>query len=138
MTDKASPDRPPEEPDLARFLQDWTAMWRGELQTQANDPETVAGAMEMWRAAMAIWSSAPGMPPMRPAASRDWAKTREARARDPGTGEPGAREPIGTPRAAAADVASDPRDAEIERLARRVVELEARIAKLEAGRRRRG
>jgi len=128
MTDKASPDRPTEEADLARFLQDWTAMWRGELQTQANDPEAVVGALEMWRAAISVWTGALGMPPMRPAASRDRAKAREPRA----------GQPIGAPRAEAADVASDPRDAEIERLVRRVVELEARIAKLEAGRRRRG
>jgi hypothetical protein len=133
MTDKASPDRPTGEADLARFLQDWTAMWRGELQAQGNDPEAVAGALEMWRAAISVWTGALGMPPMRPAASRDRGKTRE-----PGPREPGVREFIGTPRAEAADVASDPRDAEVERLTRRVVELEARIAKLEAARRRPG
>ena len=128
MTDKASPDRPTEEPDLARFLEDWTAMWRGELQAQTTDPEAMAGALEMWRAAISVWTGALGMPPMRPAASRDRAKARE----------PGAREPIGAPGAEAANVASDPRDAEVERLTRRVDELEARIVKLETARRRPG
>ena len=117
MTNKARPGRPTGEPDLARFLQDWTAMWRGEMQAQSNDPEAIAGAMEMWRAAISAWTDGPGMPPMRgTAASHDRA---------------------GAPRAKAAAAASDARDAEVQRLARRVDELEARIAKLEATRRRR-
>ena len=74
MTDKASPDRPTEEPDLARFLEDWTAMWRGELQAQTTDPEAMAGALEMWRAAISVWTGASRMPPMLAAASRDRAK----------------------------------------------------------------
>jgi len=102
---------------LTRFLKDWTAMWRGELQDQATDPEAIAAAAEMWRAAMAAWTDTLGVPPVRTAASRD----RNAPSR-----------------AQAAAAASDARDAEIERLARRVDELEARIAKLEPTPRRRG
>ena len=116
MTDKSSPDRPKEEPDLARFLRDWTALWQRDLRAQAGDPESMADAMELWRAAMTVWSDALGMPPMRPAAARDRA---------------------GAPRAEAAPAASDPRDAALERLSRRVDELEARLAQSETVRRRR-
>jgi hypothetical protein len=117
MTNKASPGRPKGEPDLARFLQDWTALWRDELQVQTNDPEAATGAMEMWRAAIAAWTGGFGMPPLRPAAPRD---------------------STGAPRTQAVAAAPDARDAEVERLARRVNELEARIVKLEAAARRRG
>jgi len=124
MTDKASPDQP--QPELARFLEDWTALWREELRAQANDPEGMAGTMELWRAAMAAWTGAMGLPPMPAAPPRDQA--------------------AGTPRTEAAAAAPDSRDAaverdarrEVERLTRRVDELEARLGKLEATRRRRG
>jgi hypothetical protein len=139
MTDKARPDQPKREPDLARFLQDWTALWQEELQVQANDPEGVKPAMlaglakagmpfetsaatEMWRAAMAAWAGALGTPPSSLIPSRDHSVS-------PGAASPG-------PQTAAA--ASDARDAEVERLARRVDELETRLGKLEATRRRRG
>jgi hypothetical protein len=139
MTDKASrrgsnPDEPGMGPDLARFFQDWTELWREELQAQAKDPEAVplamlagmtkvgmtseiAAAMEMWRAAMVGWANTMGVRPSSVAASR---------------------EPSASPRASAAAAPSDARDAEIERLARRVDELEARLAELEKPRRRRG
>src|SRR5580658_1935964 len=131
MTDKASPDQP--RPDLARFLEDWTALWREELRAQANDPESMAGTMELWRAAMSAWTCAMGLPVMPAAPPRDHA--------------------AGTPRAQATAAASYARDAEVERdargggerdargeverLTRRVDELEARLGKLEAPRRRR-
>jgi hypothetical protein len=99
MTDKAN--EPKGSPDLARFLQDWTALWREEMQAQAGDP---AGNI------MSFWAETLGL------------------ARDRAT----------TPRTEAAAAAPDARDAEIERLTRRVDELEARLAKLETPRRRRG
>jgi hypothetical protein len=108
MTNKAR-----EEPDLARFLQDWTELWRDELNARANDPAGMADAMELWRSAMTAWTGALGMPPM--AAARDHA---------------------GPPGAEAAAAASDARDDEVRRLTRRVDELEARLAKLEPPRRR--
>ncbi len=157
MTDKTSPDPPKTRPEegmdgtsgLTRFLQDWTALWREELRAQARAHETmplggppggmlgglpntgipgggmpgggmsgaVATAIEQWRAAMMQWpTTAPGQP-LAAAASRDIA---------------------GTPGAAPAAAAPDARDAAVERLARRVDELEARLAKLESTRRRRG
>ena len=114
MTGEASPNRPRDEPDLARFLQDWTALWREELRAQSSDTEGSAGAMELWRAAMTAWTSAFGIPPLAPAAA----------------GEP--------PRTPATAAASDARDAEVQRLAGRIDELEARLARLETTRRRRG
>jgi hypothetical protein len=128
MTDE---DRPKGEADLARFLQDWTALWREELQAQASEPEGILGVlanggtipnlsavMEFWRAAMVSWADRSGVS---------------------ATGVPSSaqfRDPI-TPGSKAATAAPDARDAEVERLARRVDELEARLAKLEAPRRRR-
>ena len=99
MTEKAN--EPKGSPDLARFLQDWTALWREELQAQATDPSSNI---------MSFWAETLGL----------------------------SRDRVATPRAEAAAAAPDARDAEIERLARRVDELEARLAKLEAPRRRRG
>jgi hypothetical protein len=106
--------------DLARFLDDWTALWRREMGTQANDPQAneagglMAGdpiaTMELWRVAMTAWTHA------------------FATHAFPG----GARDRDGAPRTEAVAAASDARDAEIERLARRVDELEARLARLEA------
>jgi hypothetical protein len=123
MTGEASPDQPKEEPDLARFLQDWTALWHEELRAQANDPEAMAGAMELWRAAMTAWTGGLGFPPA--AASRDPTA---------GASRPQA--------AAAAPVDGDGEvervaRGELEQLARRVEELEARLAKLETAPRRR-
>ena len=140
MTDKASPDDPqggPKgRPDLARFLQDWTALWGEELRAQAGDPEgmrlamlagmtkgtlspDMSAAMDTWRSAMTAWadtlvSPLAGTPPSAMVRAGDRAAT---------------------PRSSAVAVASDARDAEIERLARRVDELEARLAKLETPRR---
>ena len=132
MTDDATRDGPKGPLVLAQFLQDWTSLWREELQAQARDPEAagtfpgVAGggsspdpsaAMDLWRTAISVWAETLGMPPASSVRSRERA----------------------TPsRSTAAAAAPDPRDAEIERLARRVDELEARLAKLEAARRARG
>ena len=111
MTDTASPDKPEAALDLTGFFQDWTALWMGELQAQARETRPMSGPApaEVWRAVMAQWTK--GLAGDRPSAV-----------------------PAGPPSAAAA---FDPRDAEIERLARRVDELEARIARLEPPRRRR-
>jgi hypothetical protein len=128
MTKKTSPDEPGSKRDLARFLQDWTALWREEVHAQTKEPGPLAGlaggitpemaaAMEMWRVAMAASAEAFGVPP-----------SMSGRA----------RERTSAPRPQAVAAASDARDAEVERLARRVDELEARLAKLETPRRGRG
>ena len=106
MTDQASPDPP----DLGQFLRDWTSLWREEAEA---DP----AAVEMWRGAMALWARTLLTPPS------------GARGRESASGQPAK---TGTGAAAAAP---DPRDAALERLARRVDELEARLATLEKPRR---
>lgn len=113
MTDTASP--PPS--DLARFLQDWNALWWEEMRVQAGDP----AGMEMGRAMMAFWTQPP------------WTRGLV----------PSAHDPHAAPGAQTVAAASDARDGAserdtIERLTRRVDALEARLAILETRRRRAG
>jgi hypothetical protein len=148
---------------LARFLQDWTALWREELQAQASDPEGMSAAMpagmlpgmpdgaaasgamsgdmtaamETWRAAMVAWAEAMGAEAMGAEAMGADTVAAGTMGVPPAT-MAASREPPVTSGASAAAAASDPRDAEIDRLARRVDALEARLAKLEPTRRRRG
>jgi hypothetical protein len=108
--------------DLARFLDDWAALWRREMRAQANDPRAndsgglnagdPMATMELWRVAMTEWTDA--------FVTHAFAG--------------GARDRDSAPRTEAVVAASDARDAEIERLARHVDELEARLARLEAAR----
>ena len=132
MTDDATRDGPKGAQTLAQFLQDWTSLWQQELQAQGRDPEAAgkfaglpgggsspdpSAAMDLWRTFMGVWAETLGLAPASSVRSRDSA----------------------TPsRTAPTAAASDPRDAEIERLARRIDDLEARLAKLETPRRRRG
>jgi ubiquinone biosynthesis protein UbiJ len=74
--------------------------------------------MELWRGAMTAWTNAFGMLPSSLASPLA-----------------AAGEPPRTPAAAAASVS---RDDEVHRLTRRIDELEARLARLETTRRRRG
>lgn len=179
MTDEAYPDQPNGGRGLARFLQDWTELWREELQAQANDPERVplamlagvagggissdmAAALEMWRTAMVAFAEAVGAETTgaeilgakilgaeghRARAFGNEALLDEASGADllrtaPLGASPASmarsRDPTAPPRSKAGAAAPDARDAEIERLARRVDELQARLAKLEASRRRPG
>lgn len=129
MTEDANPDEPKRPLVLAQFLQDWTTLWREELQAQERDlagagtrvgrpgsgaSADLAAATELWCTTMRLWAETLGASTVRP--------------RDRST----------PPRSAAIAAASDARDAEIERLTRRVDELEAHLARLEAPRRRRG
>lgn len=118
MTDTASP--PPS--DLARFLQDWNALWWEEMRVQAGDP----AGMEMGRAMMAFWTQPPWTQP-------PWTRGLV----------PSAHDPRAAPGAQTVAAASDARDGAserdtIERLTRRVDALEARLAILETRRRRAG
>jgi hypothetical protein len=121
--------------EVTRFLKDWTALWREELRLQGGEmeaapfaglPSGAEGMLEAWRAAMTAWAEASLVPPSSLIPS----------------GIPSGLVPsgdrTGASRSKAAAVASDPRDAAIQRLIRRVDALETRLAKLEPPRRRRG
>jgi hypothetical protein len=108
-------------PDLRRLARDWITLWQSELAALAVDRE----AQETWHTMLALWAGAAGA--MLSAAPRERPGARHHR---PAAGPAGSAAAPGTPPAAAAP---DARDAEIERLARHVRELEARLADLEHG-----
>jgi len=109
--------------DLRRLAQDWITLWQSELSAVAQDRE----AQETWRAMLTLLAGMAGA----------WLNgmPRADRGETPGTdertGKRAGSEPA--PRPKAAPAAPDPRDAEIERLARHVAALEARLAELEHG-----
>ncbi|HYZ20629.1 MAG TPA: hypothetical protein VE690_00600 [Rhodopila sp.] len=103
-------------PDVSQVARDWITLWQSEMSAMAADPEI----RESWQAMMAIWAGAmsalvSGLP--RQAHDRPDRPSRPADATRP----------------AAAAAAPDPRDAEIDRLARHVAALERRLAELERG-----
>ncbi len=103
--------------DPEGLARDWITLWQSELAAMAVDRE----AQETWLTMMALWAGAKdiptAVPPERPH-GRDYEH---------------AVGPSGT----AAASAPDPRDTEIERLARQVHDLEGRLAVLEHTSRRR-
>src|SRR5271154_4166740 len=113
-------------PDLAALARDWVTLWQSELAAMAADRE----AQEGWQAILALWAGAAGV--MLAAAPRSWPVPGGA-AHEPAGGRADAPGRGGAPAAAAAP---DARDAEIERLARHVAELESRLGELEHGVRR--
>jgi hypothetical protein len=144
MTDGAGPDRDPSDEsdarrmdgasgagsedsiDVRRLAQDWITLWQSELAAIAVDRE----AHETWQAMLALWAGAAAtmlhaIPRGRPAPQSRQSHDRTARH---AKAEP-------APRSPAPAAAPDPRDAEIDRLARHVAALEARLAGLERGNR---
>jgi hypothetical protein len=97
-----------------RLGEDWIALWRSELTAMAADREL----RESWAAMVALWAGAA-------TSALAFTHANDA-ARAPLTPQP--------PRAAAAGAASQPGLDEIERLNRRVAELEQRLAAFERGR----
>jgi len=108
---------PPEPPglDLQALARDWITLWQSELTAAAADREV----QETWQTLAALWAGVAGA--MLQGLPRGTA--------DEAGGFPGAR-PFAAPRPAPAAAAPDARDAEIERLAGRVAELERRLADL--------
>ena len=100
-------------PDMQTLALDWIALWQSELNAAAADREL----QETWQTLAALWAGA--------GAAMARALPRGGQDARPGTAAPA--------RAAPAAAAPDPRDAEIDRLARRVAELERRLDRLAEG-----
>ena len=110
MRDGEPPAGPPPAEDLHDLARDWITLWQSELAALAADRE----AQETWQALLSLWAGAA-------------AATLQAM---PRAGHERAR-PAQSPRPAAATTAPDARDAEIERLHRRLADLERRLHELE-------
>jgi hypothetical protein len=107
-------------PDPRKLAQDWITLWQSELSAMAADPEI----REAWQTVMALWAGT--MATMLRGLPREPHMPRHERTR-------GHSGPADAPRAAPAAAAPDPRDAQIEHLARHVATLERRLAELERG-----
>src|SRR6202012_263911 len=145
MNDAPGRDESDAGPDLRKLAQDWITLWQSELAGLAVDRE----AQETWHAMLGLWAGAAAamlraMPrdDQAAAAARGWDPGQRASARpSPTGGEARARHEHAEGRAGAAAaaggataaVAPDTRDAAIERLTRRIAELDARLAELERG-----
>jgi hypothetical protein len=119
MSDSGAGDPP--EPGGAsphELARDWITLWQSELTALAADRET----QETWQAMVALWAGAAG------AMLNGGSAASAPRPGDGAGRRAGSAAATGTASAAAAP---DPRDAEIERLAGRVAELEQRLAGLE-------
>src|SRR6185312_8865732 len=100
----------PDPPDLRKLAQDWLTLWQSELAALAVDRE----AQETWHAVLSLWAAATAQ-----ATGVEHPDRRAGAAAAPG--------------AAPAAAAPDARDAALDRLSRRVADLEARLAELERG-----
>jgi uncharacterized protein YceH (UPF0502 family) len=101
---------------------DWITLWQSELTAAAADREL----QETWQTLAGLWAGVAGA--MLRQMPRGTADGRSGSSAPPGSA--GAAPPA---RAAAAAAAPDARDAEIDRLARRVADLEQRLANIERG-----
>jgi hypothetical protein len=102
-------------PDPNTLAQDWITLWQSELKALGADPEM----QHAWQTMAALWAGA--MSAMIRAMPRNAGHDRPSRRA--GTAD--------APRPPTAAAAPDPRDAEIDRLARHIAALERRLANLE-------
>ncbi len=107
------PAGPPDQQQVAR---DWITLWQSELTAAATDREV----QETWQTLAGLWAGiAAAMVQAMPRGMPDGGRA---------TPPTGAAAPA---RAAPAAAAPDARDAEIDRLARRLADLERRLAEVE-------
>jgi len=118
----ASETGAPPAPDLQRVARDWITLWQSELTAAAADREV----QEAWQTLAGIWASVAGA--MLQHLPRGVPDGTSAGPRPAGSAGAAA-----SARPAPAAAAPDARDAEIERLAGRVADLERRLADLERG-----
>jgi hypothetical protein len=117
------PDEPadasdPPAPDARRLAQDWITLWQSELTATAADRECA----EVWQTLIGLWAGMAGAIVQHlPQGVHDTTAP---------SGRAGA---AASSRPAPAAAAPDPRDAEIERLAGQIADLERRLAALERG-----
>jgi hypothetical protein len=98
-----------------QLAEDWVALWQSELTAMAADREL----RESWTALVALWAAGAHALLKAPPAAHDFA-----------SGTSSAAQPAGSKTATAAP---DPGLDEVERLNRRVAELERRLAIFERG-----
>jgi hypothetical protein len=113
-TDKRDRDKPAWSDfgaDMQGLARDWITVWQSELAASAVDREL----QEAWQRMLTLWAQAAGGLVGGPL---------------PGWHDAGGSRSPAAPRATAAAAAPDTRDAEINRLAERVAELERRLAEL--------
>jgi hypothetical protein len=110
----------PKAPDLEKLAQDWITLWQSELSAMAADREL----QESWRTTAVLWAGVA-------TAMLNAMTSTTRRKRDERSPQRAGTEPA--PGAKAPAAAPDPRDAEIERLARHIAALEARLGALERG-----
>jgi hypothetical protein len=122
MNEGDGPAAPPDERDPLALARDWITLWQSELAALATDRE----AQEAWQTLLSLWAGAAGT--MLAAAPRGFPNGRGERT-------DGSARSAAPPRPAPAAAAPDPRDAEIERLHRRIGALEQRLADMERGER---
>jgi hypothetical protein len=118
----SDPSHPAGAPDLQQVARDWITLWQSELTAAATDREV----QETWQTLAGMWAGiAAAMVQAMPRGGRD------------GSGHDGGGPPTAgaaaPARAAPAAAAPDARDAEIDRLARRIADLERRLADVERG-----
>jgi hypothetical protein len=104
--------------DLQSLARDWITLWQSELVAIAVDRES----LETWETLFPLWAGIAGALLQRPPLDGS----------DGAAGVKPARHGV-SPRPAPAAAASDPRDAEVGGLARRLAELERRLAAIERG-----
>lgn len=120
MAEQDAPDQADPQPKKPDLMRDWVSLWQSELAAMASDRE----AQEGWQRMARFWTQAMGQPQD---GGPSFGAMPNGAAYD-GNASAGA---AASAWAKAASHAFGGRDAELERMAARIAELERRIAELE-------